>query len=154
VKLKLVAKLEGDATKRRLAFAIPPALASRLVVSIDEPEADVVFPSAVSFLRVTNQTETRVEAILGAGDRVELVWSPRMKRVAEMAASIFAQNKTLVTVGGGAVSTRSLIEYQVTQGELRQVKVKLPPGQQLLRVDGEWIRLWELNEEPGGSVLT
>src|SRR5207249_4225045 len=42
----------------------------------------------------------------------------------------------------------------LTQGELRQVKVKLPPGQRLLRVEGESIRVWELNDEAGGPVLT
>ncbi len=154
VKLKLVARLEGDVTRRRLAFAIPPALASQLSVTIDEPEADVEFPTAISFQRSTNRTETHVEAILGAGDRVELIWTPRMKRIAEMAASIFAQNTTLVTVGGGAVNTRSVLDYQVTQGELRQVKVKLPVGQRLLRVEGEWIRVWELNNEGGAQILT
>ncbi len=154
VKMKLVAKLEGDVTQRKLVFAIPPALASQFEVSIEEAGADVEFPSAVSFQRVTNQTQTRVEAILGAGNRVELLWTPRMKRLTEMAASIFAQNTTLVTLGSGAVNTRSVVDYQITQGELRQAKVQLPTGQRLLRVEGESIRTWELNDEPGGPVLT
>src|SRR6185436_7883337 len=104
--------------------------------------------------RTTDKKETRVEAILGAGDRVELLWTPRLKRITEMAASIFAQNTTLVTVGGGAVNTRAVLDYQITQGELRQVKVRLPAGQRLLRVEGEWIRIWELNDDAGAQMLT
>ena len=154
VRLKLVAKLGGDATKRALEFGIPPALASRLNVGIDEAEAEVEFPTAIAFQRTTNQNETRVEAILGAGDRVEMSWMPRMKRIGEMAASIFAQSTTLVTVAGGAVNTRSVINYQVSQGELRQVKLTLPAGQRLLRVEGEWIRIWELSDEAGAQLLT
>ncbi len=154
LRLKLVAKLGGDSTKRALEFAIPPALASKLSVSIDEPEAEVEFPTAIAFQRSTNQNETRVEAILGAGDRVEMSWMPRMKRIGEMAASIFAQSTTLVTVAGGAVNTRSVINYQVSQGELRQVKLTLPAGQRLLRVEGEWIRIWELSDEAGAQLLT
>src|SRR5205814_7922608 len=60
----------------------------------------------------------------------------------------------LVNVGGGAVNTRSTLDYQVTQGELRQVKVRLPSGQRLLRVEGEWIRTWELSESGPQPVLT
>ncbi len=154
LRLKLVARLAGDATRRALEFGIPPALASKLNLSIDEAEAEVDFPSAIAFQRTTNRNETRVEAILGVGDRVEMSWMPRMKRIGEMAASIFAQNTTLVTVAGGAVNTRSVIDYQVSQGELRQVKLTLPAGQRLLRVEGEWIRIWELSDEAGAQMLT
>ena len=40
--------------------------------------------------------------------------------------------------------SRAVLDYQVTQGELRQLKVRLPAGQRLLRVEGELIRTWEL----------
>jgi prepilin-type processing-associated H-X9-DG protein len=154
VKLTLAVRLTRDATKRQLSFSIPPALSSKLSLSLDEPEADVEFPSAVAFKRATDREQTRVEAILGASDRVDLFWTPRMKRVGDMAASIFAQNTTLVSVGGGAINTRSVIDYQISQGELRQVKVRLPAGQRLLRVEGEWIRTWELQDAGNAQVLT
>ncbi|HYV28119.1 MAG TPA: hypothetical protein VFA77_11335, partial [Candidatus Eisenbacteria bacterium] len=98
--------------------------------------------------------ETRVEAILGAGDRVEMFWTPRTKRVTEMAASVFAQSTSLVTVGGGAVNTRTIVDYQIAQGELRQAKLRLPGDQRLLRVEGEWIRTWELKDEDKVQILT
>ena len=41
LKVKLVTKLGGDVTKRQLAFAIPPALSSKLSLAIDENDADV-----------------------------------------------------------------------------------------------------------------
>jgi hypothetical protein len=154
IKLKLVVKLSGDVTKRQLAFNIPPALSSKLSLSLDEPEADVEFPSAVAFKRTTDKEQTRVEAILGAGDRVDLFWTPQMKRVGDMAASVFAQNTTLISVGGGAVNTRSVIDYQISQGELRQVKVRLPAEQRLLRVEGDWIRTWELSDQANAQLLT
>ncbi len=58
-----------------------------------------------------------------------------------------------MTIGNGAVNTRSLLDYQVTQGELRQAKVQIPSGYRLLRVDGEWIRTWELTKEGEDEVL-
>jgi len=154
VKVKLVVKLSGEVTRRQLAFTIPPALSSKLSIQIAEAQADVEFPTAVAFQRAPDNQETRVDAILGSGDRVEMFWTPRVKRVTDMAASIFVQNTSLVSFGSGAVNTRSTLDYQVTQGELRQVKVRLPAGQRLLRVEGELIRTWELNEDGAQQLLT
>ncbi|HKQ37408.1 MAG TPA: hypothetical protein VJ063_04975, partial [Verrucomicrobiae bacterium] len=150
---KIAVKLTGDGGKRQLAFAIPPALASKFSVAIDEADAEVDFPTAVSFRRAASPGHTQLDAILGSGDRVEINWTPRVKRIADMAASIFAQQAALVTVGNGAVNTRSLIDYQVTQGELRQAKVRIPTGYRLLRVEGDSIRTWELAPEGQDEVL-
>jgi hypothetical protein len=146
LKMKFLVKLGGDVTKRHLVFAIPPALSSRLALTVDEPEAAVEFPTAVSYHSVASQQQTRVEAVMGAGERVELQWTPRVKRAAEIAATVFCRNATLVSFNGGAMSARSLLDYQVTQGELREVRVRLPAGHRLLRVEGESIRTWQIKQ--------
>ena len=153
LRFKLAVKLMGDRGKRQLAFAIPAALGSKVTLSIDEGDADVEFPTAVSFQRASAEKYTQVDAILGSGDRVEINWTPRVKRVTDMAASIFAQHAALVTVGNGAITTRSVIDYQVTQGELRQAKVRIPSGHRVLRVEGESIRTWEVTNEGTDEVL-
>ncbi|MEQ2009851.1 MAG: hypothetical protein ABMA26_23955, partial [Limisphaerales bacterium] len=75
VELKLLARLEGDVTKRRLGFGLPPALASQFSAVIEEADADVEFPSAVAFKRPPAGKQTRVEAIIGSTDRVDLAWT-------------------------------------------------------------------------------
>lgn len=153
VHFKLLAKVGGDITKRTVAFAIPPALASRLSATLGEPDAEVEFPTAVTFKRTVTNQQTRVEAVLGATDRLEMNWTPRVKRAAEIAATVFCQNTALATFGGGVINLRSTLEYQVSQGELKQARVRLPAGQRLLRVEGEAIRTWELKPEAGAEVL-
>ena len=151
VRMKVLVKLGGDVAKRKIAFAIPPALVSRLAVLLDEPGAMVELPAAVSFSSspVSNQ-QTRVEAILGATDRVELLWTPRMKRAAEMATTVFCRNTALVSLGGGVQNVRSIFDYQITQGELRQLQIIVPASQRLMRVEGNGIRTWKLD----GQTLT
>jgi hypothetical protein len=147
LQLKLIAKLGGDVTRRQLAFGIPPALASRVSVVIDEAEADVEFPTAVSFERTSANQQTRVEAVIGPAERLELNWTPRVKRAAEIVATVFVQNTALVTIGGGVMNTRATLDYQISQGELKQVRVQIPAGQRLLRVGGEAIRSWEIKDD-------
>ena len=152
LRFQFVAKVGGDVTKRQLGFTIPPALSSAMTVTIDEAEADVEFATAVAYARTNLNQETRVTAVLGSTDRVEMNWTPRVKRAAEIAATIFAQQMALVSFGSGVVNTRATFEYQVTQGELRSLRVKLPAAQRLLRVEGDGIRTWELSGD--GATLT
>ncbi|MDB6024243.1 MAG: hypothetical protein JWM68_466 [Verrucomicrobiales bacterium] len=153
LQLRLLVKLSGDITKRELIFGVPPSLASQLTVNIDQLDADVEFPSAISFKKTNQLQQTRVEALLGANEKVELRWTPKVKRAADIAATVFCQNANVVTIGGGVVNTRTTFDYQVTQGELRQMKIRLAVGQRLLRVEGENIRTWEMAKE-GEPILT
>ena len=154
LQMKLLGKLGGDVTKRSLAFTIPPALSSQVNVTIDEAEADVEFPTAVSFRRAASNGQTSVSAILGATDRFEMTWTPRVKRAAEIAATVFCQNTALATFSGGVTKLRTTMDYQVTQGELKQLRVRLPAGQRLLRVEGASMRTWELKPDAAGEILT
>jgi hypothetical protein len=147
VQIKLLVKVAGDVTKRHLTFGIPQALVTQVALTLDQPEADVDFPTAISFKRATEKDKTRVEAVIGSADHIELHWTPRVKRAAEVAATVFCQNAALITVGGGVVNIRAVLDFQVTQGELRQARVRLPAGQRLLRVEGQSIRTWELKEQ-------
>ncbi|MGD0351090.1 MAG: LamG domain-containing protein [Verrucomicrobiota bacterium] len=153
LQVKLLVKIAGDVTKRRLTFGLPPALSSQVALTLGESEADVDFPTAISFKRILDKDKTRVEAVIGSGDRVELLWTPRVKRAAEVAATVFCRNAALVAIGGGVVNVRAALDYQITQGELRQARVQLPAGQRLLRVEGKEIRTWETRNENGAQVL-
>jgi hypothetical protein len=128
LKLKFLVKLGGDVAKRQLVFAIPAAPSSRVALSIGEPGAAVEMPTAVSFHTATDKQQTRVEAVIGSGERIDLRWTPRVKRAAEIAATVFCQNASLIRIGGGVINTRAQFDYSVTQGELRQVRVRLPAG--------------------------
>ncbi|HXI70428.1 MAG TPA: hypothetical protein VNN22_08750, partial [Verrucomicrobiae bacterium] len=148
VQIKMLVKVAGDVTKRRLAFAVPAALSSSTEFTLAEAGADVDFPAAISFKRILDKDQTRVEAVLGSSDRIELLWTPRVKRAEEVAATVFCRNAALVTFGGGVMNVRATLDYQITQGELRQARVQLPAGQKLLRVEGRDIRTWEIKSLP------
>jgi hypothetical protein len=151
--MKLLVKLSGDASRRRIEFGLPSALGSRLTLLIDEPDADVEFPSAVTFQRTPQDKQTRVEAVLGATNSVSLAWTPRLKRASEVAAMAFVQQTSLVTFGGGVAGTRSVLDYQVMQGELRQLRVALPAGQRLLRVSGASVHSWDFAETNRNEIV-
>ncbi|SPE50066.1 membrane hypothetical protein [Verrucomicrobia bacterium] len=145
--IRLLARVGGDVTRRQLAFAIPPALSSRVSLLLDEPDAEVECPTALSLRRTGTNEQTRVEAITGSVGRFELNWTPRVKRAAEIAATVFANNTALVSLGAGLVHTRAILDYQISQGELNHLRVQIPAGQRLLRVESESLRVWEVKDD-------
>ena len=149
----LLVKVAGEVTKRRLAFAIPPAISSRMSLTLAEAGADVEFPAAVSFKRSLDRDKTRVEAVIGDADRIELFWTPRVKHAEEVAATVFCQDAALATIGAGMMKVRTMVDYEITQGELRQARIELPAGQKLLRVEGRDLRSWEIKRENGSQIL-
>jgi type II secretory pathway pseudopilin PulG len=153
LQIKMLVKISGDVTKRKLAFAIPPALTSQISLVLNQPEADVDFPGAISFKRSLNQDTTEVAAVIGSADSIELLWTPRVKRAEEVAATVFCRNAALVSFGGGVMNLHATLDYQITQGELRQARVQLPAGQKLLRVEGADIRTWEIKDVAGAQIL-
>ncbi|HSH93959.1 MAG TPA: type II secretion system protein, partial [Roseimicrobium sp.] len=150
--MKLTTPVTGDVTGRKLSLTIPPTLSSRMVAILNDAQAEVEFPSAVSFNTVVENGQTRITGVVGASGRIDLAWTPKVQRTAD-AATAFCDSTSKVTLGGGVQNVRSTLNYHVTQGELRQLNVRLPRGHRLLRVEGPAIRTWELvAEAPGDSV--
>lgn len=150
--LKVLVKIGGEVTRRKLNFEIPQSLYSQFVLDIDEPDVEVEAPTAVSIKHSTIDARTHVEAMIGPGVGVDLQWTPRVKRAAEIAATIFCENISLVTIGNSVVGVRSVLDYQITQGELRRATVRIPAGQRLVRVAGEMVRTWEQHDDGDASI--
>ncbi len=153
VEIKMLVKVTGDVTNRQLSFAVPPALSSQVALNLDEPGAEVAFPSAISFRRVLMPDHTRIEAVLGSAGHVDLSWTPRRQNAGEIAATVFCQNYALAAFSGNIMDIYSTLDYQIAQGELHQARLSLPPGQKLLRVDGSEIRSWEIKSENGEQTV-
>ncbi|HVY71755.1 MAG TPA: hypothetical protein VHH73_17620, partial [Verrucomicrobiae bacterium] len=145
IRARILARINGDVTRRQLAFKIPPALASRLSLFSDEADAEIEFPGAVSFQRAPKSNGTQLDAVLGATEDLQLRWTPRFKRAAEGGATVFVQQSAVVTFQNGMATTRSVLDYQVPQGDLQQLRVQLPKSRRLLRVSGETVRSWHQN---------
>jgi hypothetical protein len=157
VQLRYLVKLQGDTPARRFQFGLPDALLSRALITLDEPDATVEIPGAIAltYLPPRGQdpgalpvsSETRVEAVLSNTNRLEMTWTPKIIRAADIAATLFCQNAARVTFDGGALQVAATLDYQVMQGELKTLRVRLPAGQRLMRVEGQTIRTWTVEKD-------
>jgi hypothetical protein len=159
VQLRYLVKLQGDITTRRFQFGLPDALLSKALITLDEPEAMVEIPGAISISThpwpvrgvglpgAPVSPQTQVDAVLSNTNRLEISWTPKIIRASDIAATLFCQNAALVTFDGGALHVAATLDYQVMQGELKTLRVRLPAGQRLMRVEGQTIRTWTVEKD-------
>src|SRR5205814_1204395 len=107
-------------------------------------------PAGVTLLRQGSSVNVHLPRTGAATLKVKFL----VKLAAEIAATVFCRNSTLLTFSGGVMGVRSLLDYQVTQGELREARVRLAAGHRLLRVQGESIRTWQVRTGSASSKAT
>lgn len=152
VKVSFLTSLQGDATARSLTFGIPAALTSQVQATLAEANAEIAISGAVTTETEVKANQTAVTALLGTAPQLALQWKPRVKKAEEIAATVFARSASLVTFQRGLLRTRTMVDYQITQGTLRTARIALPAGHKLMRVEAEGV--WTLEENDGQSVLT
>lgn len=153
MEIDLALRPQGDTARRRLAFAIPPALSSQFDLRLPGAETEVEFPAAVVLKKTAQNGQTRIEALLGPVSQVELSWAPRTKQAAETAATVFCQNSSLLHFAPNMLQTHCQLDYQITQGELRVLRIDLPAHHRLLRIHGEGIETWSQTETNGQATM-
>jgi hypothetical protein len=153
VRLRLLLPVMGKVGRREVDFVLPPLLGGRMKLTIHEPDAEIEYPGALTLTRSVVEETTVIEATLGGTDRLSLAWMPKRRRAADLVPTVFARQTTLATLGAGSLALRSAIDWEASQGELQQLRVRIPAGHQLLRVSGPQLRLWDLSGT-NESILT
>lgn len=153
VKLGFITKVKGDAAGRALTFDLPAGICTLVDCSLDEREATVTAPTAVSVERTFGGGRTDVKLVIGPLQRLDLRWIPRVKRAREAAVAAFCRSVTTIRSGEGAVVLYGGLAYQVTQGEMLMARVQVPKELRLLRVAGDKVRSWESRSNAAGTEL-
>jgi hypothetical protein len=140
----------------RASFVIPVPQAGAVRATIDLPgeQADVRLSSGLITRRSVANGRTNITATLDPGAATEVWWS--MRDSAPVAATkdvrALAEIMTLVTLDDSDVRMATLIDVNVTQGELRTLAVRLPAGYELQSVTGSTLE--ESAEAVNEVILT
>lgn len=149
----IVMKATGEITRRNLSFGIPPALTSTVEANLNEPDTEFELPTAVIQKTETIGLQTKATATIGASNQLELSWKPRIKKAEEIVATVFCQNSSLLSFGGGVIQLRSKFDYTISQGELRRARIQIPGTWKLMRVEPQGLRTWSITPDGTNSIL-
>lgn len=137
VTLELLATVRTSPEDRGFSIQCPPTGIAELVVTIPEPEQSV----RITPLQVLLPTEglaadgkTVVKASLGATNQFEVHWNPQAgsKPVMDLLSSV--ANETSVRIEQGLLQSRTVLNYEILRGELRDVSILVPKDARVIDV--------------------
>lgn len=117
---------------------VPQAGAARATIDLPGDQADVRLSAGLVTRRFAANGRTLIEATLDPGAATEVWWSLRDSAPAAAAKDLraLADILTLITIDDSDVRMAVLIDVSVTQGELRSMTVRLPPGYEFQSASG------------------
>jgi hypothetical protein len=153
---KPITKTPGNNSVSLLA---PQAAVNHWKIRIDEPGIKVsVQPQVATDAPQENKEgppakETLVEAHVGAAAEVRINWAPKAEGAAGLAALVAAQTRQEVIVEEGVVRSRTVLAYEITRSELKQLQLEVPSEKEykVVNVFDANVKKWEVVKKDATS---
>ncbi len=153
VKLRFVTPLAkpDDNQVRRYVLPMPIALTNRVTLAIDDDDVEV---NATDAVRMADQSQaglTTAAAVFAPGQPAQFTWKPRARQRELERTVFYGQVTSAMRFDSGAVEGRHDLALQVAQGEVRQIRVKVPANMTVTAVHGAELGAWRF--EPADQEL-
>ena len=145
--LKYQAPVEFNDGQWVLKLAMPPNLKNSISLKLPEPRLDVQSEAAVVFKLNEKKNSTEVEAVLGPVATGVFTWRPKSRKTTLEETVFYSEVNTFVGLQAGVVDLTSLIRYQIAQGEIKELKVKIPAGMSVTAVNAPNLATWSFDPE-------
>ena len=98
---------------------------------------------------MADQNSTRVQAVLGSTERVNVRWHLKAGLKPQMDLLSNVVNSTLVTLAEGRVQTDTYLQYQILRGTLNQFKIAVPLDHEIRVIDvaNATLKGWQKKED-------
>jgi hypothetical protein len=140
-----------DDQLRTFRLPMPTALTNRVSLTIPEAALEVEAPTAVRLTREEKDGSTLARAIFGPGDDCIFVWKPRARQTKLEKTAFFAELTSVARFDAGLAELRHRVRFQIAQGELKVMRVRIPGGMTVTSVDGRDLGTWRF--DPASSEL-
>lgn len=155
VKLELLATVLTSPEDRSFTIQCPPTGISELVVTIPEPDQSVRITPLQVLLPAEGlavEGKTVAKASLGATNQFEVRWNPRAgsKPVMDLLSSV--TNETSVRIEQGLTQSRTVLNYEILRGELRELALLVPKDARIIDVVSAAGRIRSWNAEAVGET--
>lgn len=138
-----VVKKDGE---WRLAIPMPANLKNSVTIKVPETGLDLVSDSAVMFKVDEKKTSTEAEAVFGP-QAASIVWKPKVRKTKLEQAVYYCEVNSYVALRSGVVDLLNVIKYQIAQGEIKELKVKIPDGVTVTAVKAQNLATWSFDPE-------
>ena len=133
--------------RRRLTLALPENLRNKVTLHLPESGQEVLSDEAVLFTVRELETATEAEAVFGASRVVSFNWRPRVRRTQLEKTVFFCEVNALAGLQAGVVDVSHQIQCRIAQGEVREIKIRVPAGMTVTAVETPGVATWSFDPE-------
>ena len=120
---------------------------NRVRLTLPEPGLEIRAESAVLFRTEETEKTTEGSAVFGPVKSAAFTWRPRVRKTMLEKAVFFCEVNSHALLRPGLVELSNLIRYQVAQGEIRELKLRIPEGVSVTAVTAEGLATWSFDPE-------
>jgi len=139
-----VSELDG---RRQLTLALPENLRNKVTLTLPESGLEVLSDEAVLFTVREKEKSTEAEAVFGAARMVTFNWRPRVRRTQLEKTEFFCEVNALAALQAGVVDVSHQIQCRIAQGEVREMKIRVPSGMTVTAVETPGVATWSFDPE-------
>ncbi|MBI3323901.1 MAG: hypothetical protein HYZ92_01295 [Candidatus Omnitrophica bacterium] len=155
VRVEFSTLLVQESQLEGLGFSIPQATFSTLTLAVPRKDIELRPDAQLYTQRKPDGAHDGVTltARLGAASRVELRWMTRPATPERIEPVIYGETFSLAVLEEQLARLTTMVEYRVTQGEVKELTLELPKALQIVNVRGGGIDSWKVMEEPERNRL-
>lgn len=131
--------------RSELTLSAPPSLMNRFTVAVPAADMEIASEQAVGLKLTGSAGETRAEGVLDTFGSVVFSWRPRARVARLEQAVIYCDVNSIAFVRAGVVDLSTRANYQVVQGEIRELKLRIPAGVSVTSVSAPALATWSLD---------
>ena len=152
IQLKLFAKLNSEAGKNDVRFHLPRAGVSRFEALIPEQGWDFELKPAAAYATQKAGQDTKLSFFFGETETFDVTWQKQGEET-RLNPLLFVESEGKATLVPGALQTDLKLHYRVLRSGVDQFEIAVPAGQEILSVEGENIKEWDVVEADGVQNL-
>ena len=145
-----------DSQFEGLGLGIPQATFSTLSLFVARKDVELRPQDELYVERELDASRGGVKLVarLGAAERIDLRWRTRPAAPVTVEPVLYGEVHSSVTIEEQLAQLMAVIDYRVTQGDVKELQVEVPSGINLLNVRGAGIDDWHLTEAKDHKVLS
>lgn len=153
-KVKLVSRVpvtEEPSGEWKLCLPMQANMRNNVSLTLPVPGMEIRCEEGVLFKSTETEKITKAEVVFGPTKAIAFTWRPRVRKTKLEKSVVFCELQTLVAMKSGVVDVTSLVRYQIAQGELKELKIKMPAGMSVTAVQAPGLATWSF--DPATRVL-
>ncbi len=138
----------------QLSFALQNTPITVMALEFARPNLDVqIDPAQGVETQAIGTSKTLVTAALPPTNYITVRWQKAVPEEVAGPAKLYLDSQNLISVSEGTLKARWNLNYSILRKGVRELRVGVPEGWNILAVNAEGLQEWKMQETPQGTVL-